>query len=172
MPEPNDAARDVRGLYEQYGPLVLRRCRLLVRDHALAADVLQETFVKVMTHHEEAARADHVLRWLYRVADRTCLDALRKRRRAPYDYSASDATSQGALAVAHPSVDADERIGALRLLATLDEESQRIAIMAFVDGMTQDEIGKEIGVSRVTVNKRLQAIRESARRTATTEVAS
>lgn len=159
MHESRDDSRDVQGLYETYGPLVLRRCRILLRDTALAADAFQETFVKVMTHREDALRANHVLHWLYRVADRTCLDVLRKRRRAPYDYS----NTTELLPVPHPSVPADERLSALRLLATLDEESQRIAIMAFVDGMSQEAIGHEIGLSRITVNKRVRAIREAAR---------
>jgi RNA polymerase sigma-70 factor (ECF subfamily) len=153
------AKPDVKGLYERYGPLVHRRCAVILRDPNLAADAFQETFVKVMTHQEEAERAEHKLRWLYRVADRTCLDTLRKRRRAPYDYRE---VPEDQLAV-HPGVDPDEQVAALRLLQSLDPDAQQMALMAFVDGMTQDEIGKEIGVSRVTVNKRLQAIREAIR---------
>ncbi len=38
----------------------------------------------------------------------------------------------------------------------------RIALLLFVDGMSQGEIADEVGVSRVTVNKKVQAIRARA----------
>src|SRR5262249_28202646 len=133
-------AGDVRALYLRYGPLVRRRCRTLLRDAVLAEDALQETFLKVVVHRDDVAFTDQPLRWLYRVSDRTCLDALRKRRRAPYDYSAeADRLST----VPHPNVAVDDMLGALRLLATFDEESQRVAILTFVDGMTQEEAAHE-----------------------------
>ena len=50
----------------------------------------------------------------------------------------------------------------LRLLDGLDETMQRVAVMAFVDGLTQAEIGEELGLSRVTINKRVQTLRAQA----------
>jgi RNA polymerase sigma factor (sigma-70 family) len=58
-----------------------------------------------------------------------------------------------------PGVDPEARIAALQALAQLDDEQQSLAIMLFVDGMSQGEAATELGVSRVTVNKRAQAIR-------------
>jgi RNA polymerase sigma factor (sigma-70 family) len=52
------------------------------------------------------------------------------------------------------------RRAALDALALLDEEEQKVAVMTFVDGMTQQEIADELGYSRVTINKRVAALRE------------
>ena len=41
---------DVEDLYRRYGPMVLRRCRGMLRDEDLAADAMQETFVQVLRH--------------------------------------------------------------------------------------------------------------------------
>lgn len=49
------------------------------------------------------------------------------------------------------------------LLAELDDDERTLAVMAFVDGFDQGEIAERIGVSRVTVNKRVAALRERAR---------
>ena len=36
---------DVEALYQKYGPMVLRRCRQLLRDEDEALDVVQDVFV-------------------------------------------------------------------------------------------------------------------------------
>ena len=46
-----------------------------------------------------------------------------------------------------------------RYVALLDDDQQALAIMLFIDGMTQSEAAAELGVSRVTVNKRTQKLR-------------
>lgn len=60
---------------------------------------------------------------------------------------------------AAPGVDTEGRLAALQSLGQLDDDQQALAIMLFVDGMSQSEAAAELGVSRVTVNKRAQRIR-------------
>ena len=62
-----------------------------------------------------------------------------------------------------PGVDPEARWSVLRALGELEEAEQALAIMLFVDGMSQGEAADELGVSRVTVNKRAQKIREQLR---------
>jgi RNA polymerase sigma-70 factor (ECF subfamily) len=149
-------ADEVAVLYERYGYFVLRRCRAILRDPALADDALQETFVKVLRGGAAVREADEPLRWLYRVADRCCFDVLRRRRRSPVTLSPDEGRGK------HPGVEIEIRDAVLRLLAGLDEDEMRIAVMLVVDGMSQGEIAAEVGLSRVTVNKRVQSIRARA----------
>ena len=147
---------DIAELYARYGFFLRRRCRTILRDAALADDALQEAFVKVLGHEDALRAADEPLRWLYRVVDRCCFDVLRKRRRsieAPSDDEGSSA---------HPGTTIETRDVVLRLLGALDDDEMRIAMLLFVDGMSQGEIADEIGLSRVTVNKKVQAIRARA----------
>jgi RNA polymerase sigma-70 factor, ECF subfamily len=152
---------EVAALYQRYGFFLLRRCRLILRDEAAAHDALQETFVKLMTHGATMQDTQRPLRWLSRVAERCCFDSMRKNRKlqmaTPMDAIEDEVG-------AHPSVDPAIRNAVLCLLGRMSEEEQRIAVMAFVDGMSQGEIAEEIGFSRVTINKRVQGIRERARR--------
>lgn len=72
-----------RVLYAIAAPRLLTFVHYLVRDHALAEELLQQTFLKL---HQ--ARASYVagadpLPWLYAIARRTCLDALRRGPHAP-----------------------------------------------------------------------------------------
>jgi RNA polymerase sigma-70 factor (ECF subfamily) len=149
-------SEEVAALYAKYGFFLRRRCRTILRDDALADDALQEAFVKVMRAGSSIREAEEPLRWLYRVVDHCCFDALRKRRRAAETPENHEGSS------AHPSVGLELRDAVLRLIGTFDEKQMRIAMLLFVDGLSQGEIAEEVGVSRVTVNKRIQAIRAGA----------
>jgi len=147
---------DIAALYARYGLLLRRRCRTILRDPALADDVLQEAFVKVLRNEAALRAVEEPLRWLYRVVDRCCFDALRRRRRA------FEAPGDAEAASPHPAVDLEVRDAVLRLLGTLREDEMQIALLLFVDGMAQGEIAAEVGLSRVTVNKKVQTIRARA----------
>lgn len=62
-----------------------------------------------------------------------------------------------------PGADTEARFAVLQSLGKLADDEQSLAIMLFVDGMSQGEAADELGVSRVTVNKRAQAIRAKLR---------
>ena len=157
---------EVAELYRRYGAFVRRRCLVLLRDRALADDALQEVFLKLLRAGSGVREAEEPLRWIYRVADRTCFDHLRSRKRARRSSPIEDHDGQGAQAreLLHPGTEPEMRWAAIELLSALDEEDQRIAVMAFVDGMSQEEIGGELGCSRMTVIKRIARLRERAGR--------
>ena len=141
--------------YARYGLLLQRRAQMLLRDPELASDALQDTFVKVMRAAPTLSDIEEPLRWLYRILDRTCLDLLRRRKLRPL---ARDGVLPE-LASPHPEVGLEVRDLVLQVLRFLDDSSQQLAIWAFLDGMGQQEIAGELGVSRATVNKKLGALR-------------
>jgi RNA polymerase sigma-70 factor, ECF subfamily len=151
------ADSEVADLYRRYGYFVLRRCQLVLRDRAVAEDALQEVFVKVLRTEARLSEVERPIGWLYRIADNVCFDLLRRRKLAPSSSAGLDD-----VVGAHPAVRIEERNAVLAILAELDERDQRICMLAFVDGMTQGEIADEVSLSRVTVNKRIQAIRTRA----------
>jgi RNA polymerase sigma-70 factor (ECF subfamily) len=150
---------EVEDLYARYGFLLLRRCRMILKDSAQADDALQEAFVKIMRSGAAVRQTDRPLGWLYRVADRCCFDVLRKRRRSVEASSDEDIG-----ATAHPGVAIEVRDAVLQLLGSMDDQEMQIALLLFVDGMSQGEIAEDIGLSRVTVNKKVAAIRARAER--------
>ncbi|MDF2698423.1 MAG: polymerase, sigma-24 subunit, subfamily [Labilithrix sp.] len=152
------SADEVSDVYHRYGALLERRCRLLMRDHAHAEDALQELLATLLRRGEAFREAASPYRWLCRAADRTCLDLLRRGKRVREALSSDGLATLDPLGPA-PGVDAEARLAALQSLGQLDVEQQELAIMLFVDGMSQSEAAAELGVSRVTINKRTQRIR-------------
>ena len=142
-------------MYQRYGALLSRRCRLLLRDPAQADDAVQELVSVLLRRGEGFRAAESPYRWLCRVADRTCIDLLRRGRHL---RTAIDIDDLDPIGVA-PGIDPEARCAVVESLAQLDEDQQSLAIMLFVDGLTQGEAAAELGISRVTVNKRAQELR-------------
>jgi RNA polymerase sigma-70 factor (ECF subfamily) len=142
--------------------MVLRRCRHLLRNDAQAQDAMQDVFVALLRHQgrlqDEAPSA-----LLLRVATNVCLNRLRTKRRHP-----EDADDERLLQIAGSASDGDGEGRALArdLLAKLfraDDPlaatTQTIAVMHLHDGMTLEEVAREVGLSVSGVRKRLRGAR-------------
>jgi RNA polymerase sigma-70 factor (ECF subfamily) len=46
---------DIEAYYRRYAPMVLRRCRRLLRDEEEAVDAMQDVFVRMMQRREVVA---------------------------------------------------------------------------------------------------------------------
>lgn len=153
------SADEVGEVYRRYGALLERRCRLLLRDDALAEDATQELLTMLLRRGKSWREAQSPYGWLCRAADRTSLDLLRRRKRVKDALPLHEVDSLGP----SPGVDGEARRAVLESLERLDPDQQALAIMLFVDGMTQAEAATELGVSRVTVNKRAQILKTELR---------
>jgi RNA polymerase sigma factor (sigma-70 family) len=75
------------GLYTLLAPRILAYLVSLIGDRALAEDLLQQTFLKVHQSRASYVRGANPVPWIYTIAHRTCLDELRKKKRAPVKLS-------------------------------------------------------------------------------------
>jgi len=155
MAERGLSAEEVSQVYHRYGALLTRRSRLLMRDVTLGEDALQELLSTLLRRGETFRAAESPYRWLCRAVDRTCLDLMRRGKRVRDAIPLDPFDPVGPA----PGVDSEARLAALQQLALLSDDQQSLAIMLFVDGMSQGEAATELGVSRVTVNKRAKEIR-------------
>ena len=120
---------------------------------------MQELVAQLMKRGEGLRQAESPYRWLCRAAERTSLDMLRRTRRVREALPIDDVDTLGPA----PGVDPESRRAVLESLERLGPDEQLLAIMLFVDGLMQSEAADEIGVSRVTVNKRAADIRRELR---------
>jgi RNA polymerase sigma-70 factor (ECF subfamily) len=156
-------ALDVEGTYLRYGPMVLRRCRKLLRHDAKAQDALQDVFVSLL-RHEARLDASAPSALLLRVATNVCLNRLRAERRHPEDRD--DELLQRIAAAEGGGNGAESRTVAQNLLSKLfraDDplaaSSRTIAVMHLCDGLTLKEVACEAGLSVSGVRKRLRTLR-------------
>lgn len=149
-------AVDVQALYSQFGPMVLRRCRKLLGDEDQALDAMHDVFVLLLRNDarlDGAAPASLLLR----MATNVCLNRIRGAGRRPED-SGDDVLAQIACAD-----DAESRSLARSLLAKVFgrelDSTRAIAVMHLVDGMTLEEVAREVGLSVSGVRKRLRSLK-------------
>ena len=147
---------DVEVLYSRYGPMVLRRCRRLLKDEQAAYDAMQEVFVKVLTNRNRLT-ADYPSALLYRIATNICLNRIRDGRK--HDLN-------NYLDILHhlPYSGDGESEASLRFLleyifAREKNSTRTIAVMYFINGMTIKEISSLLKLSPSAVHKRLEKLR-------------
>jgi RNA polymerase sigma factor (sigma-70 family) len=158
---------ELAGLYSEHGYLVLRRCVAYLGDASRAQDALQEVFVRALRSAESFRAEVDPRRWLCRIADHLCIEILRRDRQSISASEVAEGSTESAqvseLQSALMGDDGEALRTARSLMHALDGQSQRLAVLCFVDELTQDEIAAELGLSRRTVGKRIKALRERAR---------
>ncbi len=151
-------AVDVESLYRAHGPLVLRRCRRLLRDEGRAVDAMHDVFVEVLKRRDRLdATAPAGL--LLTIATNVCLNRLRSERRRPED--AEEALLQRiAASGAEDGLEARSMARRLldRFLGAEPPSTQLIAVLHYVDRLTLEEVAAEVGLSVSGVRKRLRTL--------------
>ena len=153
-------AVDVEGYYRKYAPMVLRRCRRLLRNEEEAVDAMQDVFVQLLRKQDSLADAAPSS-LLFRIATNTCLNRLRSKKRRP-----EDADQELVLRIAQSAGEEERAVsrGVLeRLFGREVESTQTIAVLHLLDGMTLEEVAREVNMSVSGVRKRLRPLRTKLR---------
>ena len=146
---------DIDDLYRTYGPMLLRRCRRILRDEAEAVDAMHDVFVEIL-RRRHSLRDGSRLALLVRTATNVCLNRLRTRRRHPEDRD-----DELLLAIANqgsPSPESQALTQQLldRLFDRSAESTRYIAVLHYVDRLTLREVARHVGLSVSGVRWRLR----------------
>jgi RNA polymerase sigma-70 factor (ECF subfamily) len=148
---------EIRQLYETFGPAIHRRALALLGREADAWDAMQEVFEKILRSGGAFRGEARPMTYIYRVTTNVCLNMLRQRRsRDPVEPLPAAEES-----AAEPrSVEAANLIRVL--MSDLPERAREVAVLHFMDELSQEEIAEVLGTSRKTVQRDLDIIREKA----------
>ena len=147
---------DVGALSRQYGAMVLRRCRQLLRNDQEALDASQDVFVRLI---EQRGRLDarYPSSLLYRIATNVCLNRIRDRGRRP--ETPDEERLQTIACADDPGGSSEARMMLDWLFGRHPDSSRTIAVLHYVDGLTLEQVAAEIGMSVSGVRKRLRNLR-------------
>jgi RNA polymerase sigma-70 factor (ECF subfamily) len=145
-------------LYARHAAAVLGRCRYLLKSDEAARDATQEVFARALRSLPEFQGTASPATWLMRIATHHCLNELRAAR-AEWREELRRAGGERSQA----GVEADKRELLRALLGAAQPEEQEMAVLYFVDEMTQAEIAEATGRSLPTVRKRLRGFLAAAR---------
>ena len=165
-------AIDVKAWYERYGPMVIRRCRALLRNEDEAMDAAQDVFVNLLKSAGKL-HSSFPSSLLYTMATNVCLNRLRAKKREtrealshtesgiPDDFTGDRGKLFSITDWGFDQVDAELLVDSI--LEDESGESRAICFMYYADGMSLAGIAETVGLSISGVRKRLESFRKRAR---------
>jgi RNA polymerase sigma-70 factor (ECF subfamily) len=139
--------------------MVLRRCKKLLGDESSAADIAQEVFIKVW-EKRNSLNDEYPSSLLWRIATNMCLNHIRDSKRRGSFVSSNEMLTNIAC-----SEDVEHEAGNRDLLSRLfrkhPESSRTIAVLHLIDGMTLEEVAKEVNMSVGGIRKRLRSLKNT-----------
>jgi RNA polymerase sigma-70 factor, ECF subfamily len=169
-----DLVRRVRGgdgncyrvLVERYQDTLFRCARAQVREHDVAADVVQATFVHAYDRLASLRDESSFGGWVYRMCLNRCRDHLKSARRRDVPL---DATPEHRLAGADRADRAleDEELRRLldHALAALNDSQRTAFVLKHVEERTYEEMSDMLGEPVGALKMRVHRAREALKRT-------
>ena len=153
-----------RLVYDQWAARLHGIALRLTRQPGLAADATQEAFIQLWRHagrfDPERGTAEAFLVTLVRYR---ALDLLRRGAREVSGYEPPDAPDDGPDALAQLAASA-EGTALRRCLARLDTERRKLVLLAFVDGLSHNDLaarlGQPLGTVKSSIRRSLLSLRE------------
>lgn len=120
----------------------------IVNDAEDARDIVSDSFLKVWQAIESGAEIENFKSYMYRSVRNECISFLRNRRETVEIETIAD--------VDEDTVDTSERDAAIwRAIDNLPERCREVFLMSKRDGLSQDEIALELGISIKTVKNQM-----------------
>lgn len=148
---------NIEELYKKYGPMVLRRCRFLLRNEEKALDAMQDVFVNLITSSEKI-KDTYPSSLLYRIATNVCLNIIRSEKRHPETIDDQIFNYIADYNDPSDSISANDLIDSI--FRNEHPSTKEIAIMLYVDKMTLEQTAYQSGLSVSGVRKRMRVLKE------------
>lgn len=170
----------IRSLLESYERRIYAVCYRMLRDPESAADLTQDTLIKVLEGLPGYDGRSQLSTWVIRVAMNCCLSHLRKQRLRRHqqldsrpnrllDAGAEQAADTGVGAAAGEQsglarVEMEERHAAVfDALAALEPDTRALLVLRDVDGLEYQHIAEVLDLPMGTVKSRLFRARQALR---------
>lgn len=139
----------VKAVYEEFGGAVFALSLSVLRDHHLAADATQQTFLKAWRASSDFQVDRDFGAWIYTIARRTAIDLYRKRRRiVPTEQIEAEAQTG-------PGMETTWEIFQVRsALDRLPDPERQVMQLSHLEGLTHSEIAAHLGLPVGTVKSR------------------
>ena len=126
--------------------------RLILRDHELARDAVQEGFIAAWRNLPTLRDPDRFEAWLRRLVVRSCIDALRRRGRQPVEVELTPIHGPVIGDEASAVADRDLLDAALR---RLEPELRAIVVLHYYLGLPLPDVAAALGIPTGTAKSRL-----------------
>lgn len=142
-------------LFDHYSGALNSIARSFVQDEELANSILHDSFIKIWKQAGSFNRfKGGLFTWMSSIVRNTAIDALRSKdwknnsRNVALTENSNDLPGGDSVKI--------ESIGLRKFVGNLREEYRQVIELSYFDGMTHDEIAKNIGIPLGTVKTRIR----------------
>jgi len=130
-----------------------------VADADDADDILQDVFIKIHTHIDTLQEDERLVPWLYRIARNTITDYYRARRQTVELPEAYPALSEEK----DEDLIQDLAVGVHGMIASLPEKYRQAVLLSEIEGVKQQGVAEQLGLSLSGAKSRVQRGRDLMR---------
>jgi RNA polymerase sigma-70 factor (ECF subfamily) len=134
-------------------------------NEAVAMDIAQETFLKLLSRIQDFRAEANFETWLYRIVINSCLDHRRRGRRwMPLVESFLDLCRVSTETVLHDMLRTEMQQHVQHGVGKLSPELRVVVILRYTEGLSYDQIAEILGCSPGTVASRLNRAHKALER--------
>lgn len=155
---------DLNTIFYQHSTLLKRVARSVTRDASEAEDVVQETFLRALRHHNKLAELRDTRTWLIRITWNLALDRKRRakaRRQTDVYEEVARFLKTGALSAEAELINAQRRAGVLLHIDALPAREREVFILYAVNELSTVEIAEVLQTTDSTIRSRLYRARKA-----------
>ncbi len=142
-------------LYDNYSSALYTVILNVVKDETIAADTLQEVFVKIWKQIESYDDSKgRLFTWMMNVARNASIDTVRSK--AFQNSKQNNELTENHNDVLGSTQTNTDAIGLRKIVYTLKEEHRTLIELSYFQGYTQDEISKMLQIPLGTVKTRMR----------------
>lgn len=148
----NKEIEKIEKYYSEHGPMILRRCRAILKDEAMAYDAMHDIFVKLLSN---PVKVKYTTSYLYKMATNHSLNILKRSKKITNCWEVPETID---------SFDLEEKVlNTLELneiFKKVPQTTRVIAELRYLSMFKLEEIAEAVGMSQSGVRKRLRKLKE------------
>jgi len=157
-------SKDMRKICETYNNRLFRVAYCITRDHYLAQDVVQETFIKAYLKMDMVEDEEKLGAWLSAIATRTAIDFIRKEKKIN-ERSAMLADIENTAIKMDQNVEQEVEMNLLNekigdFIGTLSSDQKKVFLLKIKHGLKEKEIAEQLKINQNTVKTRIYRVRK------------
>lgn len=155
-----------RNIYDSFYRFAYQEIIFLLRDHALAEDIIQESFIKITAKHHQLLKPESAKQWAKRLIRNQMLDTLRRKNRHDmrtynvYRENQIAATLETAVSVENTVEEASRNQMLYEAILELKEEYRSLLLKFYMEEQSIKKIAADLGVSEQVIAQRLVRARK------------
>jgi RNA polymerase sigma-70 factor (ECF subfamily) len=158
-------------IMRRYNQRVFRAARALLRDDAMAEDLVQEAWVRAYEHLDKFEGRSSFSTWILRIAIHEGL----KRKRSSQRYANAEEPAMERFASLSPDPEQQAAAAQIRellerLIDSLPESNRTVFVLREIEGLDTRETSEALDLTEENVKVRLHRARSSLREMITTQI--